>query len=129
MLFCSLLNVKAQGLKIIDFSVIPEITLNSVTSSNDSVTLKLSFKINNTSIAQTLHIDFGTTQFSSNILAVSGTFAGSEIIIEGKSYNVTNYQARVSVNLTTQQYDALHYISLYVSDNNGNNTDKLEFVK
>ena len=124
-LFSSVLYAQV---KIIDLSVMPLVQANGV-SNPDTTELMIGFKINNINEAQSLHIDFGTTQLSNNILAVSGTFAGNDINIAGKSYNVTNYQAHVNISLTTQQYNALHYITLYVSDNTGNNTDKLEFVK
>lgn len=127
-LFCSILNVEAQSLKIIDLSVMPLVQANGI-SDPDSTEIMVSFKINDVSQAKNLHIDFGTNHYANDILALQATFSGNNIIMNGISSPVTNYQAGLNIKLSNQQYNSMHNLTLYVTDNSGIETGKLEFVK
>lgn len=134
-LFCTA-QTQSTSVKLLDLSVYPAMELDSITGlpiDTSTISFNLDFKINDVSNANQARILFGTIQNSSNVLDITATFsqvAGQYYLnYNGNSNVVTGYNARVRAGLTGTQENTYHYITLYLLDNQGQETNRLYFVK
>lgn len=123
------------NVKIMDIVVSPVLKIDTVTgqpNSNGEI-LNVFFKVKNIDQSNKVHILFGTAQDIGNVLTIqadvienSGTYYLS---YNGSQKAVNGYTAQIEVLLTTQQLNDYNFITLYVEDLLGQNTDKLYFTK
>ena len=129
-------QVQSTTVKLLDLSVHPSAEVDSVTGlplDTSIISYNLDFKVNAAADASQARILFGTTQNSGDILDFIATFtlvAGQYYLnYNGNSNIVTGYNARIKVGLTGTQEAAFNYITLYLLDNQGQETNRLYFVK
>ena len=136
LLLINTVNAQTTPVKIIDITVTPAIAIDSLTGNplqTDSTDLIIQFKIKNVAQASKAYIYFGTAQDANDILSVQANF----ILESGKYYlhlnnvktEVKGYAANMFIRLSEQQNDDYNYITLFVEDFNGLNSDKLYFEK
>ena len=131
--FCS--NAYTQALKILDLSVYPVSIVDTSGNIVDTSTISynLDFKINSTALASSVRIMVGTNPDSGNVLDNTATFnlqgGVINILFNGVATPLVGYNATIKLNLnTTQDYDFNH-ITLYVTDTQGLESNRLYFAK
>lgn len=119
----------AQGqTEILDFSVIPAMTTENP-SPVDSIELAVSFKIKNAPYGGKAVVRFGTSQNSGNIMQVMAPFVFEQnkwfITYNGQKNEVINYKAKITAKLTSQQFQAYEWITLFIANSTGQITPPL----
>jgi hypothetical protein len=91
------------------------------------------FKISNIEDASEIFIKFGTTPDSGDILEIQAQIAIQDSIYivqyDGDYEEVVGNNVKLYLHPTTQQQDDFQYITLYVEDNQGVNSNRLYFIK
>jgi len=124
------------NVSIMDIVVTPVTEIDTVTGEpveQDNTILKIMFKLNNVNEASMAKILFGTAQDSGDILTVQAGFIEDSGIYylsnNGDQIPVNGYTAQAVVEISGQQEADYSYITLYVEDTNGQETDRLYFKK
>jgi len=95
--------------------------------------LSIMFKLNSAENADKVYILFGTAQDTGDVLSLE-----ADIVQENSTYyvvfneiqeEIVGYTAQLFLELTPAQKDAYNYISLYVKDNQAEESNRLYFVK
>jgi len=124
-----------SGIQIMDLAVYPAIETDStgIPLDTNTISYNLNFKINRADLAGTVHIQVGTTQDSGDILSNTASIEQQNgqysISGNGSSTPINGYKASIKLDLTRQQEEASRYITLYVVDNQGQETGHLYFKK
>ncbi len=136
LLLINSVNAQTTPVKIIDIAVIPAINIDTLTGNpiiSDTTELFIQFKIKNVQDASKAYIYFGTAQDTDDILSVQGDFiyqAGKYYLqINGADYEVKGYAAECKIKISKPQYDSYNYVTLFVEDISGQETDRLYFQK
>ena len=111
------------NINLLDLGTEPK--ANMTQTPQTDVQMEVFFKIDNPELAQTVFVDFGTTQGSNDIASFT-----AQVVPDGSGYGIsyngviypigTNYQASFVVTLTQQQYHDYNFVTLKVNDNAGN---------
>lgn len=127
---------QSQTLKILDLSVYPAIEVDAVTGSpldTSIVSYNLDFKVNDASSAATVRMLFGTAQNTGDILDNTATIVlqGGQysVLYSGVNYPINGYSTSIKVNLTNTQDADYNYITLFLFDNLGQESNRLYFSK
>jgi hypothetical protein len=131
--FIFMMHGKANSqtnVKIMDLAIIPLISMD--TTIQDSIELKVQFKINKPAEAAKVHFLLGTARDSSDILIISPpvfiTNGGTTLLTyKGQSDEVKNYQAVFIVKINKADYSDLLKATLFVETNSGQYTTRLYF--
>jgi hypothetical protein len=135
-LFPMLCAAQATSVKLLDLNVHPSTEIDSLTGlpvDTSIISFNLDFKVNNAANANQAKVLFGTTQNIGDVIDITATFsqvAGQYYLsYNGNSNVVTGYNARIKAGLTGTQEKTFHYITLYLLDNQGQETNRLYFIK
>ncbi|NSW46524.1 MAG: hypothetical protein HPY79_11985 [Bacteroidales bacterium] len=130
---CLMTFFATAQIKLLDLSVIPIIKTDSVSGQSSNTTLDVRFKIKNSNTASKVFVLFGTTQNLGDIYSIEANIienAGNYYILyNGMQTPINNYNAEIKIELTPAQNAAYNYITLFVKDVNGTDSNKLYFVK
>jgi len=116
-----MLSAQQANIQLLDLGVEPA---ENITQASD-VQMEVFFKIDHPDLAQTVFVDFGTTQNGNDIASFTAQVvpdgSGYAISYNGTNYpvNTATYQAKFVVTLTQQQYHDFNFITLKVQDNSG----------
>ena len=114
-------SAQQANIQLLDLGVEPA---ENISQSSD-VQMEVFFKIDHPDLAQTVFVDFGTTQNGNDIASFTAQVvpdgSGYAISYNGTNYpvNIATYQAKFVVILTQQQYHDFNFITLKVQDNSG----------
>ncbi|MEA3448101.1 MAG: hypothetical protein U9Q98_06585 [Bacteroidota bacterium] len=76
---------------------------------------------------------FGTTQDAGDVLSLHGDIVQEDDVyytsLNGQQETINGYTAKLHVTLTPQQEEAYNFISLYIEDNENQQTETLHFNK
>ena len=122
-------TAQQANIQLLDLGTEPIANLTQTPQTD--VQMEIFFKIDHPELGQTVYADFGTTQGGNN----TGSFT-AQIVPDGNgyaiSYNGTNYpvnqntyQAKFVVTLTQQQYHDYNFVTLKVTDTNGQYSNTL----
>ena len=128
---------QSQTLKILDLSVYPAIEVDVVTGNPVDTTIipyNLDFIINEASSASSVKLLFGTSKDIGDILDNTASIISQNgqysIYYNGVSSPIINsYSGSIKVNLTRQQEAAFNFITLFLIDDQGQETNRLYFVR
>ncbi|MGM0650649.1 MAG: hypothetical protein ACQES1_09115 [Bacteroidota bacterium] len=127
---------QSEQVEIMDMVVTPAIQIDSVTGQpieTDNETLEILFKVNHPENANTIHVLFGTAQDAGDVLSLQGNIVQEDDVyytsLNGQQEAINGYTAKLHVTLTPQQKEAYNVISLYIEDNENQQTETLYFVK
>ncbi len=133
---CCIAQMQSTTVKLLDLSVYPSTQVDSITGlpvDTTIVSFNLDFKINNVAEANQARLLIGTTKNSDDVINLTATFsqsAGQYFLNCNNTSNVVNgYNARIKASLTGTQESAFHYITLYLIDSQGKETNRLYFTK
>jgi len=125
-----------QTLKIQNLSVYPAIEVDPVSGNPLDTTVipyNLEFLINLPANANSVRLLFGTSKDSGNILdnTASVVQQGGQYAINynGVITPINSPSAYIKVNLTRQQEASFEFITLYLIDQQGQETNRLYFVR
>ncbi len=131
-----LVHAQAEQVKILDLLVQPVIQMDTVTGEpieTDNETLAILFKVNHPEHANTVNLLFGTAQDTGDVLSLQGNIVQEDDVyytsLNGQQEAINGYTAKLHVTLTPQQKEAYNFISLYIEDNENQQTETLYFVK
>lgn len=124
---------QSTTVKILDIAVNPMVYVNNQTppSSSDSTDLLIQFKISDVSQSANVKILLGTTQDLGDVLTLQ-----PNIVLNGSNYYldwnvnqtlISNHCSKINVRLSSQQFHNTSFITIYVKDNNGLDSNKLYF--
>jgi len=131
-----LLNIITQAqtstIKLMDLTVMPMMT-DTTSVSSDSVNMVILFKINTPSLADKVHLWFGSAQDQGDISLQTGQFQlqGSQyyILFSGSLTEMAGYDARLYCKLSNSQFSNMHYLTLFVEDNAQQSSNRIYFNK
>ena len=133
---CCMAQSPSSTVKILDLSVYPAIELDTITGTpldTGSISFNLDFKISNVSEAASVKIQAGTSQGSGDILDVTSgiIYQNGQYYIHHDGINtpVNSHSAGIRLRLTRPQEAACNFITLFMVDNQGNETNKLYFTR
>jgi CHASE3 domain sensor protein len=116
-----------------------DLTVNSTTYADTAGTiitnsgLDINFKVNDQSTANKVFILFGTQQNLGDVKTSEALFtqSGSDYFLtyNGNQYPITEGMANISIELSQTELDNFNYITVYIEDNQGIDTNKLYFNK
>lgn len=116
----SIINIKDA----IDVPVINPIQPDTVNHN-----FKIYFKIDSIALATKVYYWFGTEQESANIISYSGIFehnlSNHALQINNQQINNLKYEVGVPFQIPISVWNQINYLTLFVEDNNGANTNKL----
>ncbi|HNQ68834.1 MAG TPA: hypothetical protein PKN32_10675 [Bacteroidales bacterium] len=138
--FVSLLflgNVFSQtDVQILDIVVNPVFEYDTVTEQpivTENEQLNIMFKINSAANADKVYVLFGTAQDTGDVLSLEADIEQENstyyIVFNGIQEQIVGYTAQLFLELTPAQKDAYNDISLYVKDNQAEESNRLYFVK
>jgi len=129
----SLASFSQSSIKIID------LTVNSTSYADTSGTiisntgLNVNFKISDVTTANKAEIYIGTQADLGDVKIAEAIFIqnGGDYLLSynGNEYAIVDGMANISVELSQTELDTYNYITVYVEDNQGLNTEKLYFNK
>ena len=122
--------------QILDIVVNPVFEYDTVTEQpivTENEQLNIMFKINSAANAEKVYLLFGTEQDSGNVISVTADIIEEGglyyVVYNGEQQQINGYTAQMSVELTPEQNQLYNYISLFVKDNEEQESNKLYFVK
>ena len=122
--------------QLLDILVHPTFEYDTITNQpvvTENEQLNIMFKINSAENADKVFVLFGTEQNTGDVLSLE-----ADIVQENSTYyvvfneiqeEIVGYTAQLFLELTPAQKDAYNYISLYVKDNQAEESNRLYFVK
>jgi len=140
LLFCiSLFTTYAfsqTDVQILDIVVNPVFEYDTVTEQpivTENAQLNIMFKINSAANADKVYVLFGTEQDIGNVLSLEADIVQENstyyVVFNGIQEQIVGYTAQLFLELTPAQKDAYNFISLYVKDNQAEESNRLYFVK
>ncbi|MDD3859821.1 MAG: hypothetical protein PHW83_06450 [Bacteroidales bacterium] len=122
--------------QILDIVVNPVFEYDTVTEQpivTENEQLNIMFKINSAANADKVYVLFGTAQDTGDVLSLEADIVQENstyyVVFNGIQEQIVGYTAQLFLELTPAQKDAYNYISLYVKDNQAEETNRLYFVK
>lgn len=119
-----------SDVQIKDIYVQPITGIDSTSNGNK---LEVMFKMNNQADASVLHLQFGTSQDLGDVLSVDATIIeqGGQyyVLYQGEEQLIVGYDSGITVELTESQESSYNYITLFIEDINGEESNKLYFIK
>ena len=107
--------------------------ITGVETSSTNNQLEVMFKMNNQADASVLHFQFGTSQDLGDVLSIDATIIeqGGQYYIsyQGEEQLIVGYDSGITIELTESQEFSYSFITLYIEDNNGEESNKLYFIK
>ncbi len=130
-ILCVLAFYAPAQIKLLDLSVIPNVSTDS--SSGTNIIMDVRFKVKNAAEAEKIIIWFGSQVNTNDVLNIEASIIqnGTEVLINynGLSIPVRNYGAEIKVPLTVFQNSAYHYITLFAKKADGTESNRLSFIK
>ncbi|MDD3859079.1 MAG: hypothetical protein PHW83_02685 [Bacteroidales bacterium] len=138
--FVSLLflgNVFSQtDVQILDIVVNPVFEYDTVTEQpivTENEQLNIMFKINSAENADKVFVLLGTEQDTGDVLSLEADVVQENsmyyVVFNGIQEQIVGYTAQLFLELTPAQKDTYNFISLYVKDNQAEESNRLYFVK
>jgi len=129
--------VTAQtNIQIKDIAVSPKMEIDTITGlpvEDNAEILSVMFKINDISLAETMHILIGTAENTGDIMSITATvgLSDSEYFLEygGNSYAVNDNVVEMQCALSETQFDSFTHITVFVADSLAQETEHLIFTK
>ncbi|MDD3685363.1 MAG: hypothetical protein PHE56_01225 [Bacteroidales bacterium] len=125
-----------NSIQISDIAVSPVMLTDTVTGlplEDDAEILSVMFKINDISLAETVHILIGTAQSTGDVLSIVANVYSEDgdyfISYGGNSYIVNDNVVEAVVSLSENDYQNFAYITAFVTDNASEETEHLVFTK
>ncbi|MBI4645643.1 MAG: hypothetical protein HY738_03355 [Bacteroidia bacterium] len=124
-------QAQTSPVKLLDLSLFPLIE----TGLPDAYPTKyrISFKISDISLAQTVHFMLGTAQNQSDILSAEATVVNNNGVYylshNSAEFPMLGKEARFELIITQAQWEAFSVATLFVTDTAGQNTNSLYFNK
>jgi hypothetical protein len=95
--------------------------------------LEVMFKMNNQADASVLHLQFGSVQDLGDVLSIEATIfeQGGQYYVsyQGEEQLIVGYDSGITVELTVSQESLYSYITLFIEDIDGEESNKLYFIK
>jgi hypothetical protein len=122
--------------QILDIVVNPVFKYDTITEQpivTENEQLNIMFKINSAENADKVYVLFGTEQNTGDVLSLE-----ADIVQENSTYyvvfneiqeQIVGYTAQLFLELTPAQKDAYNFISLFVKDDQAQESNRLYFVK
>jgi len=130
LMLCSSYGFSQSNVQIKDIYVQPITGIDSTSTGNQ---LEMMFKMNNQADASVLHLQFGTAQDLGDVISIEATIIeqGGQYYVshQGEDILIVGYDSSVTVELTESQESAYGYITLFIEDVNGEESNKLYFIK
>ena len=121
-----------SNVKLMDLSIVPYYS-DSVVVNNQNQELGILFKMNKAHLAQQVHVLFGTGENQSNIALFQATITENAglyyVNFNGAQEAIINYSCKINIVLTTNQVANYTHVTLYVTDINGNESNRFIFEK
>lgn len=106
--------------------------ITGIESSSTNIQLEVMFKMNNQADASVLHLQFGTSQDLGDVLSIDATIIeqGGQYYVsyQGEEQLIVGYDSGITVELAESQESTYSYITLFVEDINGDESNKLYFI-
>jgi len=122
--------------QLLDILVHPTFEYDTITNQpvvTENEQLNIMFKINSATNAEKVYVLFGTEQDAGNVMSITADIIEEGglyyVLYNGEQQQINGYTAQLTVELTPQQSQSYNYISLYVKDNEEQESNKLYFVK
>ena len=122
--------------QILDIVVNPVFEYDTVTEQpivTENAQLNIMFKINSAANADKVYVLFGTAQDTGDVLSLEADIVQENstyyVVFNGIQEQIVGYTAQLFLELTPAQKDAYNYISLYVKDDQAEESNRLYFVK
>ncbi len=130
------INYAQTNVSTMDISVTPIIEIDSVTGLQIDTTivkLNVSFKVKNVNEAEHAYILFGSVHDLGDVKTVVADFTnvgGSyQLSYNSISYPISQYTAQAEITLTTDEENDYDFITMYVIDINGIESNRIYFTK
>lgn len=125
-----------SNVQITDILVSPILEVDTITNlpvESDVEQLAILCKINDVTTAQTVQILVGTTEGSGNILSISANIVndteGSFLVYNDESFEIADNIITANIELSLLQTEMYNFITLFVIDENEEESNHLTFTK
>jgi hypothetical protein len=134
--FISACAFSQSNVQLLDILVHPVFEYDTITNQpvvTENEQLNIMFKINDASNADKVYVLFGTEQDAGNVISISADIVTENdlyyVLYNGEQQQINGYTAQMTVELTPEQNQLYNYISLFVKDEQEQESNRLYFVK
>lgn len=125
--FCISVFGQTLPIKLLDLKVLSENKLKQ----QENVDVSVKFKVNDAANSEKAVICLGTSAGSCDIASIEATFvpngSGYALNYNGQLFPFNNYDGKVVINMTKEQYSGIAYCKVYVVDKQGQNSNELVY--